>query len=654
MKKGGKVSGSVIKQLKDKGENGYAVFREHDGDDTSTYTLTPEKLSNINVKESKMYSVEELKNGGDEDIVDNVSSDESYIKGSGTKEDPYVYNLNINGSILGDVIQKLIKDGKYAKFVEYESEQQTGKTYVLTPDTAFRRDIVSEENYTIASLNELTKASYTDLPKAITSIDDKDDYDSSDEKYVYYLSDNGVIKGSVIKELIKSKKSAEFISYASEKDYKAGTKQFTLSVNADTKFKNILLDSTQYAISDLIDNIQKDEPTKPTTEQKDPTKPVTKTKTIKFKQNRKKITAGNGCLLTIVTSDGKSIDQTKVTWKLLDNISKDTTITKTKSGIWLYVDEGEPSSSVTITAQVKNVKGISTEKISRTIIIKGANTGGDDGGGSGGGGSDSEIPGDGSGGDDGENDYTAAELRQAISDKEDEISQAKEDLHEAQINYNEAKAEVDKATVKAKLAGTVTTACSKGTLPTDGSAAIVIKAADGMYVKTSVSEMELESVKVGGTIKCVSSDTGDEYTAEIKEISDFPTADSSNDGGTTNPNSSYYPIVAFIKDADGLSPGGSVEVSYSSKSMGTASKDAVYIQKAYIRTEDKKSYVYIRDKKTKRLKKQYITVGKTMNGQYMEIVSGLTENDNIAFPYGKNLREGVKTKISEDDSEMIY
>ena len=50
-----------------------------------------------------------------------------------------------------------------------------------------------------------------------------------------------------------------------------------------------------------------------------------------------------------------------------------------------------------------------------------------------------------------------------------------------------------------------------------------------MYVKTSISEMELDSVKVGGTIKCVSSDTGDEYTAEVKEISDFPTADSSNE-----------------------------------------------------------------------------------------------------------------------------
>ena len=103
-----------------------------------------------------------------------------------------------------------------------------------------------------------------------------------------------------------------------------------------------------------------------------------------------------------------------------------------------------------------------------------------------------------------------------------------------------------------------------------------------------------------------------------------------------------------------MSPGGSVEVSYSSKSMGTANDNAIYIQKAYIRTEDKMNYVYIRDKKTKRLKKQYVKVGKTMNGQYMEIISGLTDEDNIAFPYGKNLREGVKTKISEDDSEMIY
>lgn len=661
LKKGGKVSGSVINQLKAKGENGYAVFREYEGDDYSSYTLTPEKLANINVKDTKDYSIDDLKDGGDITITDNISSDKNYVKGSGTEEDPYIYNLNINGTVNGKVIQNLKSAGKYAKFVEYENETQTGKTYTLTPDTLFREDISASDNYTISTLSGLTKASYAELPDSIMSIDDKDSHDSSDSKYIYYLNNNGVIKGSVIKELIGKKISAEFISYASEKDYKEGKKQFTLSIDANTKFKNALLDSSRYAISDLINNMQKDDPTKPTTEDKDPTKPTTADKKIKFKQNRKRVKSGDGCLLTVVTEDGKSIDQSKVTWKLLDNISKDTTITKTKSGIWLYVDEGEPSSSVTITAQVKNVKGISKEQISRTLIVKGADTGddgddGDDGSGSGSGGSSgsgsSGTDSDGSGGDD--NSYTASELKEAISDKEDEIAQAKEDLHEAQISYNEAKSEVDKATVKAKIAGTVTTSCNKGTIPTDGSAAIVVKAADGMYVKTSISEMELDNVKVGGTIKCVSSDTGDEYTAEIKEISDFPTADASDDAGTSNPNSSYYPVVAFIKKADGLSPGGSVEVSYTSKSMGTANENAIYLQKAYIRTEDKKSYVYIRDKKTKRLKKQYITVGKTMSGQYMEVVSGLTEDDNIAFPYGKNLREGVKTKISEDDSEMIY
>ena len=94
-------------------------------------------------------------------------------------------------------------------------------------------------------------------------------------------------------------------------------------------------------------------------------------------------------------------------------------------------------------------------------------------------------------------------------------------------------------------------------------------------VGTNLNIAHVSATPVGGTIKCVSSDTGDEYTAEVKEISDFPTGDSSNDGGSSNPNSSYYPVIGFIKDADGLSPGGSVEVSYSSKSMGTANDNAI-------------------------------------------------------------------------------
>lgn len=522
-----------------------------------------------------------------------------------------------------------------------------------------------EKKKSLYDLNE--RAAYKDL-KAESLEDGQQD---ADGKYTFYLPKDGKISGALINDLIKKGLTAEFIEYASETDYDNENTENAnkLEITPDSKFTVELADGTGYTISYLKSKVKKEDSAATTTENKENTVPTTnKTPTpaadkeIKFKQNRKKVKAGNGYLFSVVSKDGSwgngEDDQSKVTWTLSNNISKYTSIEKTKSGVWLYVDEGEPSSSITLTAQVKNVKGISKTKISRTLVVKEADTsGGDNTGGDGGddgdGGSGIDDGSGDNGGDDGNN-YTAAELREAIAEKEDEISEAKQDLHEAQINYNEAKAEVDKATVKAKIAGTVTTSCDKGTVPTDGSAAIVVKAADGMYVKTSISEMELSNIKVGGTIKCVSSDTGDEYTAEVKEISDFPTGDSSNDGGSSNPNSSYYPVIGFIKDADGLSPGGSVEVSYSSKSMGTANDNAIYIQKAYIRTEDKKNYVYIRDKKTKRLKKQYVKVGKTMNGQYMEIISGLTDEDNIAFPYGKNLREGVKTKISEDDSEMIY
>ena len=660
--KNGTISGAFVKKLISEGK--YAEFRSYKSEESknpiATFELSPD--TKVNVYDNDNYTVNKLNEGGDSrtlhNSIESVSERDSSSGDGSSAGNAYIYYLNVNGRVKGSVIKSLHDSKKYATFIEFDENGKEKNRYEYNPDRVFT-DLEEDGLYKVSDFDNLTiRPAYKDL-KADKLEDGQKD---SNGKYIFYLQKGGKISGSLLNDLIKKGINAEFIEYASEKDYDNENTENanTLEITSSSKFTVELADGTGYTISYLKSKVKKDDPSKPTTEHENPTTPSTDKK-IKFKQNRKRVTAGNGCLLTVVTEDGKSIDQSKVTWKLSDNISKDTTITKTKSGVWLYVDEGEPSSSVTITAQVKNVKGISKEQISRTLIVKGADTG-DDGDDNNGGGSD-DGSGSGSGGgiDDGtdssggdDNSYTAEELKAAISDKEDDIAQAKEDLHDAQISYKEAKAEVDKATVKAKLAGTVTTAYSKGTLPTDGSAAIVVKAADGMYVKTSISEMELDSVKVGGTIKCVSSDTGDEYTAEVKEISDFPTADSSNGGDVSNPNSSYYPIVAFIKDADGLSPGGSVEVSYSSKSMGTANENAVYLQKAYIRTEDKKSYVYLRDKKTKRLKKQYITVGKTMNGQYIEIVSGVTEDDNIAFPYGKNLREGVKTKISEDDSEMIY
>ena len=126
----------------------------------------------------------------------------------------------------------------------------------------------------------------------------------------------------------------------------------------------------------------------------------------------------------------------------------------------------------------------------------------------------------------------------------------------------------------------------------------------------------------------------------VRTIPDFP-----------EPGIMFRDVTSVLQDADGLKNNETVSVTYDSASMGK-SEGSIYLHKAYIRTENKQSYVYIRGK-DKRLKKQYVTIGQ-MQYEYIEVVSGLTEDDYIAFPYGKNVVEGAKTKISENDEEIIW
>ena len=88
--------------------------------------------------------------------------------------------------------------------------------------------------------------------------------------------------------------------------------------------------------------------------------------------------------------------------------------------------------------------------------------------------------------------------------------------------------------------------------------------------------------------------------------------------------------------------------------MGTLDEESIYLQKAYVRTDDDgRSYVY-KEGKDQRLEKQYVKTGETLYGQYVEILSGITMDDNIAFPYGKNVKEGAKVELSENTDNIIY
>ena len=109
-----------------------------------------------------------------------------------------------------------------------------------------------------------------------------------------------------------------------------------------------------------------------------------------------------------------------------------------------------------------------------------------------------------------------------------------------------------------------------------------------MYVKGSISEMDLGNVVVGSTITGTAQESGTPITAEITEISKYPSnADGNYYGGDSNPNASSYPFTAYIEDSDDLINHEYVDIQIEGNGGNGSS---VYLPKALIRMENGQSY----------------------------------------------------------------
>ena len=204
----------------------------------------------------------------------------------------------------------------------------------------------------------------------------------------------------------------------------------------------------------------------------------------------------------------------------------------------------------------------------------------------------------------------------------------------------------------AEFNGTVKKAGDPDNLPNDGSAFLTLSGSDGLYVKGTLNELALEQVKVGQSVTATSWSTGMVFDATITEINDYPEDSNGYYYGNGNPNASYYGYTAYIEDSTGLSNGDNLSLSIN---LGgdEDSSDKIYLDKAYVRKEDGKSYV-MKDDGTGHLVKQYVKTGKTIYGYAVEIKSGVTMDDYLAFPYGKTAKEGVKTNKDEDSGTVMY
>ena len=253
---------------------------------------------------------------------------------------------------------------------------------------------------------------------------------------------------------------------------------------------------------------------------------------------------------------------------------------------------------------------------------------------------DDEIPNDDNPGgyDPAEPTGTPVSRADAIKYQRSKIASLKLDIQESDIKISQLEKKANKKLISSKLDGTVTYVGDTSGETTDGNALIKVKSSDGFYVIGSISELMLDEITEGTVLNCTSYTSGS-FEAEVMDVSEYPVTSNSS-YGDSNPNVSYYAFTAVVTDKSlQLEDQDYVTITYETSS----SEGSMVIQKAFVRSENGKSYVYKDENGV--LKKQELTVGSTVDNGYSVIVKGgITSDDLIAFPYGKDVKEGAKTK----------
>ena len=249
-----------------------------------------------------------------------------------------------------------------------------------------------------------------------------------------------------------------------------------------------------------------------------------------------------------------------------------------------------------------------------------------------------------------EESHPKEELAKMIRDKIQEISEMDVTIKLAKLNLEQVKKEVGSDTVYSELDGTVKAVRDSGSADFDKSQAVVeVSGGGGYYIDGAVSELELGTVSIGETVQISSWMTGASCEGEIVEISDYPT-DNANSWSDGNSNVSYYPFKVFVSEDADLREGDYVDMSYQNTS-GSADGNNLYLESMFIRTENGKSYVMVRGENGK-LEQRWVQTGRNLWGSYTQIRGGLTVDDFVAFPYGRDVVAGAGT--TEATPDQLY
>ena len=238
--------------------------------------------------------------------------------------------------------------------------------------------------------------------------------------------------------------------------------------------------------------------------------------------------------------------------------------------------------------------------------------------------------------------YTKEDLEQARKDAEKEIRDLTLDLRESDLAVKAARRALEEGVVKAEMDGIVGVVNDPENPPTDGTPFLTVVSENGQFIQSGLNELYLGTVSEGDTVYMTSYMDGSTFEGTIKSVSPYP--DTTGRFGYFGSDVTYYPMIISVTDpAVKLNEGDYLEVraDQSSAMTGPGESSKLYVFKAFIQDENGQKYMYKDD--NGKLVRQDIVIG-GMSGEAYEVLSGITEEDYVAFPYGNSVREGAKTR----------
>lgn len=242
--------------------------------------------------------------------------------------------------------------------------------------------------------------------------------------------------------------------------------------------------------------------------------------------------------------------------------------------------------------------------------------------------------------------FTAAQIADMRREKQEQIKSLEFQVKMVEAEYKIMQKEADSGQILAEFDGTVVGVLDPESAAMQGQPLLKVSGGGGFYVEGTVSELELGNIALGQTVDVMSWDTGMNYEGTIVEIGQFPIeGDRYYYGGIQNV--SYYNYRVFIDESAQLQDGFYVSMTL----RGAEGAGSLYINSAFVRTDGAVSYVYVRNAEGF-LEKRIIQAGASLWGSYTQVRSGLTGEDWVAFPYGKQIVEGAPTQ--EGTWEDLY